>query len=323
MTYSSGTIAATANPGPALYSALETVLLAAGFTLADTVVIGSRTHKVLKSDAADNDRGLTWYLDVSYPTTGVTGGMLMVPFEDFNPTTDLGFRGLYSANNTTIDPTTYSRFGATGSALETNWNNTAASTASDNPISTSEFGWFLSATTDRVIFASTFAPGALHYAGFFEPTADHVSAAGAALYPLIMAHFATATAILISNSAGSNATAALTRVPPMTAINWSTSVVVDLSYAMLGGMVGGGGGFVATGKTNLARRPIVMGSNALVDSSPASAAGGLGLVGFLIDIANSWTDGTVARGDDLTDTNSDMWIGVDDSSNVGLWFKAV
>jgi hypothetical protein len=323
MTYASGTIAADANPGPLLYAALETPLLAAGFTLVDTVVIGGRTHKVLESDAADNDRGLTWYLDVSYPTTGITGGMLMVPFEGYNSTTHVATRGIYAASNTTIDGTTYSRFGATTSALETNWNNTASSSASDNPIVTTGFGWFMSATTDRVIFLSTTAPAELHYVGFFEPTADHVTAAGAALYPLIMVHFAFSSAVPVSGTAGANSTVNFTRVPPMTSINWSTSAIIDISFAMMGGLVGGGGNFVATGKTNLARRPIVMGYNALAAASAASATGGMGLVGYLIDIANSWTDGSVVRGDDLTDTNADVWIGTDDSSNVGLWFKAV
>jgi hypothetical protein len=323
MTYDNGTIAATANPGPALYTALETVLLAAGFTLADTVVIGSRTHKVLKSDAADNDRGLTWYLDVSYPTTGVTGGMLMTPFENFDPATDLAYRGPYAGNSTTMDPTTYSRIGAAGSALESTWANAATSSGLDNPLVTSEFGWFLSATTDRVIFASTAATTQMHYVGFFEPTADHVTAAGASLYPLIVAHFGSADSVPISHSSVSSVTAALTRVPPLAAINWSTHVIIDLPYAQMGGVVGSGGHFAATGKTNLAKRPIVMGYSVLTQTSAASAAGGLGLVGFLIDVANSWTDGTVIRGDDLTDTNSDLWVGVDDSSNVGLWFRAV
>jgi hypothetical protein len=323
MTYDSGTIGATANPGPALYTALETVLLTAGFTLVDTVVISSRTHKILESDAADNDRGLTWYLDVSYPTTGVTGGMLMAPFEDFDPATDLGYRGPYSANSTTIEGTYFSRYGSTGQALETQWANSTSYSALDNPLSTSGFGWFLSATTDRVIFVSTAAPGEMHYAGFFEATADHETAAGAALYPLIVAHFSDASSNLPSNTTQGSVRAALTRVPNLSAITWGSHVIIDIAYAQMGGLVGTGGSFVATGKTNMAKRPIVMGAASLSNSSPASAPGGLGLVGFLMDVANTWTDGTVARGDDLTDTNADVWIATDDTGSVGLWFKAV
>jgi hypothetical protein len=321
MTYDNGTVT-DANPGPALYAAMEPTFLAAGFTLADTVVIGSRTHKVLKSDASVNDYSKTWYLDVSYPTTGITGGMYMSPFEDFNTTTDLGFRGPYTASSTTLESTFYSRFGSTGSALETTWANATSFTNLDNPLLTTSFGWFLSATPERVIFASTVASGELHYVGFFEPTADHTTAAGAALYPLIVVHFSNA-ASLPASTGGASSTACLTRVPPMTAINWSTYVIVDLAFAMLGGIVGTGGHFTATGKTNLAKRPVIMGYSSLTSSAPASATGGLGLVGYLIDVANSWTDGTIIRGDDLTDTNSDVWIGVDDSANVGLWFRAV
>lgn len=321
MTYATGTVN-NVNPGPTLYAALETHLLLAGFTVVDTVVISTRTHKVLKSAAADNTYGKDWYLDISYPTTGTTGGMLMAPFEDYTAASDLGIRGPYSAANSTIESTYYSRFGATGSALETNWANTTVYTGVDNPLSTSSTGWWLSATTDRVIFMSTAAAGELHYVGFFEPTADHTTAAGSALYPLIVAHFSTAADIPASGT-NANFKAGLTRVPPMASITWSNHVIIDLPYAQMGGVVGSGGGhFTATGKTNLARRPVTMGYNALASNTPASATGGVGLVGFLIDIANSWTDGTVARGDDLTDTNADVWIGTDDSSNVGLWFKA-
>jgi hypothetical protein len=322
MTYGTGTVT-DANPGPALYAAMEATFLAAGFTLADTVVISTRTHKVLKSDAADNDLGKTWYLDIHYPTTGITGGMFMAPFEDFNSTTDLGFRGPYTgASNTTIEGTYYSRFGATGSALESSWANAVAFTNLDNALTTGAMGWFLSATTDRVIFASTASAAELHYVGFFEPTADHVTAAGAALYPLIVAHFNTAASTAACTTSAA-ASMAFTRVPPMTAINWGTAGFIDIAYAQMGGTIGSGGNFAATGKTGLAKRPIVMGAGSLSSSSASTATGGLGLVGFLIDVANSWTDGTVQRGDDLTDTNADEWVGVDDSSNVGLWFRAV
>jgi hypothetical protein len=322
MTYATGTVT-DANPGPALYAAMEPTLLAAGFTFVKTVVITTRTHKVLKSDAADNDLGKTWYLDVSYPTTGTSGGMFMAPFEDFNSTTDLGFRGPYTGvSNTTIEGTYYSRFGATGSALEGSWANATAYSNLDNALTTGAMGWFLSATTDRVIFASTAAAGELHYVGFFEPTADHVAAAGAALYPLVVAHFAgAASSPACLTSAG--ASMAFTRVPPLTAINWGSAGIIDMVYSQMGGIIGAGGNFLATGKTNLAKRPIVMGASSLSNLSASSAAGGLGLVGFLIDVANTWTDGTVQRGDDLTDTNADVWTGIDDSNNVGLWFRQV
>jgi hypothetical protein len=322
MTYATGTIT-DANPGPTLYAAMESTFLAAGFTLVDTVVISTRTHKVLKSDAADNDRGKTWYLDIHYPTTGITGGMFMAPFEDFNPTTDLAFRGPYTgASNTTIESTYYSRFGATGSALEASWANTASFTNLDCALTTGAMGWFLSATTDRVIFMSTAAPAELHYVGFFEPTADHVAAAGAALYPLVVAHFNTASSSAACTTS-SAASMAFTRVPPMAAINWGSAGFIDMPYAQMGGTIGTGGNFAATGKTNLAKRPVVMGTGSLTSSAASAATGGLGLVGFLIDVANSWTDGTVLRGDDLTDTNSDVWTGIEDSSNVGLWFRQV
>jgi hypothetical protein len=322
MTYATGTLAATANPGPGMYADIEPTLLAAGFTLEDTVVIGSRTHKILKSLGASNSYGLTWFLDVSYPTTGVTGGMLMTPFEDYNAATDVAYRGPYSASSATIEGTYYSRFGASGSALETNWVNTSAYSSLDNPLSTGATGWWLSATTDRVIFMSTAASGELHYVGFFEPTADHAAAAGASMFPLIVTHFASASTIPASASSGSTAVV-FTRVPPLSTIAWGNQGIIDLPYAQLGGAVGGGGNFAATAKTYLARRPVTMGYNTLNNSSASTATGGMGPVGHLIDVVNTWTDGAVARGDDLTDTSANVWIGTDDANNVGLWFKAV
>lgn len=321
MTYNTGTVN-NANPGPTLYTALEVELLTAGFTLVDTVVISTRTHKILKSDSSLNSLGKTWYLDVSYPTTGA-GSMLMSPFEDFNASTDQGFRGPYSANSTTIDATTYSRYGAIGSALETNWANSAGYAELDIPLSTASFGWWMSATTDRVIMMTTVSALELHYVGFFEPTADHVAAAGAAMYPLIVAHFGAASSQPASNASGAAATAALTRAPMMTTLNWQTHVVVPTAYVQLGGFVGSGGNFVATGKTNMADVPVCLGSASLGANVPSTSTGGLGLVGHLIDVAHTWTDGSITRGDTLTDTNSDTWVGVTDDSRLGLWFKAV
>jgi hypothetical protein len=321
MTYATGTVT-DANPGPALYAAMEPTFLAAGFTLVDTVVIGSRTHKVLKSAAADNTFALDWYLDVHFPTTGA-GSIFFTPFEHFDPATDLGYRGPYSVSSATIDGTTYSRYGATGNALETNWANSAAHTALDNPIVTSAFGWYLSATTERVIFLSTAASAELHYCGFFEPTAAHEAHAGADMYPLIVAHFSSPVTTPSSGSGATAISACLTRMPKVGSVNWINHVVCDISYAQMSGAVGGSGPFGGTGETALARRPIVMGHNALGSSSGTAAVAGLGLVGFLIDVGNSWTDGTIARGDTFTDDDSGVWVSTDDTSSVGMWFKAV
>src|SRR6187402_1092437 len=115
MTYITGTIT-DANPGPLLYAAIETAAIALGYTLEDTVVIGSNTHKILKSAAAGNSRGQDWYLDINFATTGVVGGIRFAPFEGYNPATDQGIRGPYTISTTAIEQTYYSPFGVTGNA---------------------------------------------------------------------------------------------------------------------------------------------------------------------------------------------------------------
>lgn len=323
MTTVSVSVTGAADPGPAFYTSISTYLLAEGFTLADTVVIGSRTHKVMKSAAADNSHALDWYLDISYPTTG-TGALLMCAFEGFVAATDLATNGPVMANITTTDGTTHSRYGTTGSALETNWTNTSTQTGIRvGSLTASTYGYIGSITMDRVILNLTIEAAALHYVGFFEPTADHAAEAGAALYPLVTAHFSTAAADLAPNSS-TTGTIALSRAPKYTSINWAAHCCSTVPWMEMGGLVGGGGPHVATAKRLLARRPIVTGWNTLVPSAGTSApAGGIGIVGHFYDLANSWTDGSIVRGDTLTDASADTWWAVDDTSALGLWFKAV
>jgi hypothetical protein len=321
MTYDNGTVT-DANPGPALYAAMEPTLLAAGFTFVKTVTIGARTHKVLKSDADDNSLGLDWYLDIHYPTTGA-GTIFFAPFEFFDTATDLGYRGPFCANSTVIDGTTFSRYGATGHALETNWANSTGHSALDTTITATAFGWHLSATTDRVIFASTAAPAELHYCGFFTPTADHAAHAGADLYPLITCHFLSATTGPVTSATPSVTRMAFTRAPKMSAINWSTSGILDTPYARFTGQVGTGGAAGITGGIDVARKPVTLGYNSLIASSGTSAPASFGLAGYLDDVGNTWTDGTIIRGDTLTDDNADTWVAADDENAVGIWFRAV
>lgn len=215
-----------ANPGPALYADIETAMLALGWTLVDTVVIGSNTHKVLKSAGASggNTYGLDWYLDINYPTTGVTGGIRFAPFEGYNATTHVGTNGPYNSNNTTIDATVYSRFGSTGSALETNWNNTASNGFS-MALQTTAFTYNISVTRDYIVGQLSNTLGAIFYTGFFTPTSAFSSNAGASLYPLIQ----TVNTVSTTTSAfsGSN-TACLTRLPKATTLfSWQFHVATS------------------------------------------------------------------------------------------------
>lgn len=291
MTYWEETIPADANPGPLVYTALETKLLALGWTLEDTVVISTRTHKVLKSAAAGNTRGLDWYLDISYPTTGIATGLLLTPFEGYTAASDVGLRGPYAAASSTLDATTYSRFGATTSALETNWVNTNSYTALVAPLSTSSFNLYASVNRDRVIVMLSTEPQEVTYAGFFTPTAAHVSHAGAALYPLIVTRLLGSNDRVASSTASAVA-AALTRMPKVSTAQWSTHCIVGANTMRMNGKVGGS---ASEGDNQITTVPF------LVGMSGASWTSGAAIhVGELDGVQCAYADAAVTRGDVVT-----------------------
>jgi len=175
----------SATPGAALWTALDAELIALGFTLEDTVVIGARTHKVYKSAAAGNTRGVDWWLDFSYTTTGA-GSIMMAPFESYTPASDLGIRGPYSGNDVGFEAVNYSRFGATGSALETNWANTTSHTGLQMAlVASTAFIYRINASRDRVAVMLSNAPTQLLYCGFYTPTASALAYQGASCIPLL------------------------------------------------------------------------------------------------------------------------------------------
>lgn len=228
MAYITGTIT-DANPGPALYALMAPALTTAGYTLVDTVTISTRTHKIWKSAAANNSLSLDWYLDIGYPTTGA-GALVMAPFEYFDPATDLGYRGLVSINQTTIDATTFSRYGATGSALETNWITAPATyTSYQLPLIATSFGYWISVTPERVIMLLSNSPTIVYFSGFYVPDSLYAAKAGASLFPLMGAVMTpTTTAALTSGT--TTTTAALTRVPPATSLaspGWNTTLHIQ------------------------------------------------------------------------------------------------
>lgn len=210
MTYISGNIT-SANPAADLYALMDPAFASAGFTLVDTVVISTRTHKIWKSNAANNQAGLDWYLDVTYTTTGA-GSIWLSPFEDFNAVTDIGTRGPIFDTTTTIEGTYFSKYGATGSALETNWM-AATGTINQITLSTASVGYWMSITQNRVIAMSSLAPSRLVYCGFWEPNTAYSTNAGAALYPLIVGSL---DSYLTSTTGTTDGYAAVTRAPRAT-----------------------------------------------------------------------------------------------------------
>jgi hypothetical protein len=291
MTYFEATIPADANPGPLVYAELETRLLALGWTLEDTVVIGARTHKVLKSAAAGNTYNLDWFLDISYPTTGVATGLLFAPFEGYNAGTDQATRGPYSVNSAVLDATTYSRFGATTQALETNWANTGSHTGLSTALLTSSFGIHVSVNRDRVILLSSTAPTLVAYAGFYTPTAEHSAHAGAALFPLVSTRLIGASDRVASSSAA-GISAALTRAPKLSVINWQSHCVVGPNTMRLNGKVGGA---VSDGDGQVTSVPYLVGVG-----STSWTSGAASHIGELDGVECAYADPAVTRGDTLT-----------------------
>lgn len=291
MTYTESTIAADANPGPLVHTALATDLLALGWTLEDTVVISTRTHKVYKSAAAGNTYNLDWYLDVSYPTTGIATGFLITPFEGYTAGSDVGLRGPYTASSTTIDATTYSRFGATTSALETQWANTGSYTSLTTALLTSSFNLYSSVTRDRVIVMLGTAPTAVSYAGFFTPTAAHASHAGAALFPLVSVRLVGASDRTASSTPG-NASAALTRAPKASAIQWGSHAIVGPNTMRMNGRVGAA---ASEGDNQITSVPFLVGM-----SGTSWTTGVAAHIGELDGVQCAFADAAVTRGDVVT-----------------------
>jgi hypothetical protein len=290
MTYWEETIAADANPGPLVHTALATKLLALGWTLEDTVVIGARTHKVYKSAAAGNTYSLDWFLDISYPTTGTATGLLLTPFEGYDAATDLATRGPYSASNTTLDATTYSRFGATALGLESGWANSSTYTQLDTPLTTAGFVIDASVTRDRVVLLSSTEGTQVSYCGFFEPTAAHAAHAGADLFPLITVRMAGTSDRNSGTAAGSTA-AALTRVPKMTSVSWSSHCIVGPNTMRMNGRAG-------TAASELDNQ--VTAAPFIVAAGGGNWTSGLAShIGELIGVQCVWSD-TVSRGDVFT-----------------------
>lgn len=318
MAFITGSIT-NANPGPTLYALIETAALGIGWTLDDTVVIGSNTHKVLKSAAAGNTYGLDWYLDINYPTTGTTGGMRFAPFEGYTAASDVGLRGPYGhLSSTTLDPTTYSRYGATTQALETNWMNTAAQTGVSATLSTSAFTYWVSVTRDRIMLMTSLQVANVFYTGFFTPTALHTSHAGASLFPLVMCR-PTVNANALS-AGGATSSLAFTRVPKASSISWNQSGVAAndgnaIAWALAGQVGVASSEF--TGLTQIIPIPVAMGNSVV-----SAAASSIAHVGYLDGLATGFVVSTAVRGDTIT-VGSDTWYSTTATSGLAMFMKGV
>jgi len=312
MTYITGTVT-NANPGVTLYNLMATELTALGFTLTDTVVVSTRTHKIWLSAAAGNAIGKDWYLDVVYTTTGA-GTLFLGVMEFFDPATDLAYRAAYSGSRSS-DATYYSPFGATGLALEGTWGYVATAAAHSNSngnldLPSSAFGYWITLTRDRVIVLLSSNPAHMLYAGAYAPSAGHAAAAGADVYPLFAGKFNN------SGPLGSLAVG-ITRLPKFTTastVAWNlkaTSAIVGVSTTIEPP------GFPAD---------VTVAGPRLAAAIPLSTVGGSvfprAYLGVFRDLATMTGDATVARGDTASD-GTNTWVFATGTTSGLLLFKAV
>jgi hypothetical protein len=327
MTFITNTIT-NANPGPTLYTPIETAMLADGWTLVDTVTIGGNTHKVLKSAAAGNVQGLDWYLDINFPTTGTTGGIRFCPFETYDAAAHTAGGGPFWQSSTTIDATNYNRFGTTKSALETNWANVASNGLS-TALSTAAFTYRISVTRNRIIVLLDNVPGAIAYAGFFTPSSAFASNAGAALFPLVVAVLNPSQATSYTNS--NAGTACLTRLPKVSTMagsGWAYHCAVATGSSAVGGWPEGQAGVAVsplTGRTT--GRPLTVaaqpgGSSSTGLSSQSSSVASVDDIGTIDDVINAYVSSGSVRGDSIT-IGSDTWYDVTPNSSATLFFRGI
>jgi len=299
MSYITGTLT-TATPAGDLYTLIAAELTATGWTLHDTVVIGGRTHRVWKSAAAGNVAGLDWYLDVAI-ATGNTGHIWLLPFEFFDSATDLGYRGpSYVTSSITLDATTFSRYGATGYALETNWAPVAGHTGFNKiTTATTSFGYWISITRNRVIALTSLIPSSVFYVGLYESYAPSAAFAGAANFPLIIA---TVGPDANSSTSGGTAAAIMTRYPRISSATGGTS---DMVLTLNGSL-----NFdeMRTGAVPAGATPITGRFEAIpVTLVPIATSPYFGTWGQLYDIAFIAAQATVVRGDTMT-IDGNPWV---------------
>lgn len=329
MTYISGSM--TNSDAPATLAGLmHTALLNAGFTLVDTVVIGTRTHKVYKSAAANNTEGIDWYLDLAYTTSGA-GSIWLGAFETYDAVAHTAGLGPYSNIESTVDAAEFSRYGTTKYALETNWTHITRNLAQIETAS-SAFAYWISITPTRVIALTSVNATKVVYCGQFAPYAPWKAKVAEVTpgkwNPLITCNISN-PAVENTSTMGSGS---LTRIPPATTVyrwDYTCNIRSSSSSSSSGsssGGVGGPAGFVDTGwSPYLAGGPqgdkiqIAISRNVSVNN-----VGGWGHgAGWLYDIARFGTSGatSVTRGDTTT-VSGNTWALASANSGACFGFKA-
>jgi hypothetical protein len=163
-----------------MYNALATALSANGYSLVDTQVISTRTWKVWKNPAANNSSGNDWYLAISYSTTG-WAGLNIRPFESYDTVNHLGIRGIYNSAAFIPEGTYYTKYGATGYALETNW---MGATQYQLITQAASYGYYLSVTPEAITGFTSASPYPF-YVGLLALSTGAANAQGTSAFPLV------------------------------------------------------------------------------------------------------------------------------------------
>lgn len=291
MTYISGTIT-DANPGAAWYAVIAPALTSAGYTLVDTVVVSTRTHKIWQSAAASNSQNKDWYLDVAYTTTG-SGTLGFFVSEGYNATTDKYIRPTFNGASSVIEATFYSRWGATEVALEdaNQQPRAGGGSANDLSITSTAFGYWMSITTNRVAVGFSGDPTALQYHGLWNPLEPYKTKVGAAVYPLLSGKFTPGDIRHVQS--GASPTLAVARSPLRTAAlvgnNWNINTLTEPLELMWIPNIPAGTSVYQDRQAG----PVYIRTNQYGSDTPT------GIMGNLIDIMVVPATGTV-RGDTLT-----------------------
>lgn len=331
MTFLSGSMT-DSNAPATLAGLMHDALITEGYSLVDTVVIGTRTHKVYLSPAASNTEGIDWYLDLAYTTTG-TGSIWLGAFETYDAVAHTAGFGPVTTG-ATVDPVEFSRYGATKYALETKWGHVSNDLAQIQT-SASAFAYWISITPTKVIALSSGNATKVVYCGQFDPYTPWKTKA-ATDAPGKWNPLTTLSLVLPNAEAGRVASVAdvgcgLTRLPPVATIyDWGISVSAGCSSSTSSTTNGGGGGGGAVGLVDT-------GWNPYTDGGPQGEKiqirvlrqynVGIGRAGHcageLYDVARFGTSGatSVTRGDTAT-VDSATWVLASATSSACFGFKA-
>lgn len=321
MTYITGSMT-DSNAPATLAGLIHTALLSEGYTLEDTVVIGTRTHKVYKSAAAINTEGIDWYLDVAYTTTG-SGSIWFGAFEEYDAVAHTGGFGPYggSIDSTAPDAIEYSRYGASKYALETNWTHVSQNLARLQT-TTNPMAYWVSVTPTRVIGLTTVSPAAPVYCGQFKPYLPWKTkcqeVAPGKWNPLV-------------TCSGAGSCVGFTRIPPSRSIygngGWAGMAflgVVGLTAATIYGnsTPQGAAGYIDSNSSPYVTGPL--GEALTLGISRGGSASMWGhIVGDLYDVARFGSSGatSIMRGDTAT-VDGDPWVLASAVGSLCYGFKA-